>query len=447
MSNIKQGVTLEIFGEGASPGPYRNKKRRNTFGARVRKLEKGGISTNIASFVGATTIRRYVLGSNDVDPTREELEQMKELVRQSMREGALGVGSSLIYPPAVFADTEELVALAEAAAEFDGVYISHMRSEGDRLLEAVRELITIAEQADIPAEIYHLKAAGRKNWHKLDQVIELIDSARDSGLKISTNMYTYTGASTGVGACFPPWVQEGTDEEWVDRLRIDSVRMKVISEIQQENTDWENFFTAAGDPSNILLLGFDNDSLQKYMGMNLAEISDAIGKPPAETLVDLVVSEGGNISAAYFLMSEENVRKKVKLPYMSFGSDARSVAAEGDILKDSTHPRTYGNFARLLGKYVRKEGVITLPEAIRKLSGLPADKFGLRDRGYLKKGFYADVVVFDPNTVIDHATFDNPHQYAEGVLHVFVNGKQVLSKGEHTGKKPGVFVKNSWSEK
>ncbi|MEJ2003688.1 MAG: D-aminoacylase [Cyclobacteriaceae bacterium] len=445
MSNIKQGVTLEIFGEGSSPGPYdpekTGRRKRNSFGENMRNLEKGGISTNVASFVGATTIRRYVLGSNDVDPGPEDLEKMKSLVRQSMLEGALGVGSSLIYPPAYFADTDELVALSEAAGEYGGMYISHMRSEGDHLEEGVRELITIAERAGVPAEIYHLKAAGRRNWYKLDEVIDLIDSARDAGLQISTNMYTYTGASTGIGACFPPWVQEGSDEDWVNRLKVDSIRTRVISEIKQQETEWENFYTAAGDPANILLLGFDQDSLRKYNGMNLAEISTLQDRDPAEMLVDLVIRENGNISAAYFLMSEENVRKKIKLPYMSFGSDARSVAAEGDVIEDSTHPRTYGNFARLLGKYVREENVIPLNEAIYKLSGLPVDKYGIPERGYIRPGYYADIVVFDPARIIDKATFNNPHQYAGGMVHVFVNGRQVLSNGEHTGKKPGVFVK------
>jgi len=447
MSNIKQGVTLEIFGEGSSPGPYdpskTGRRRLNTFGENMRALEKSGISTNVASFVGATTIRSYVLGSNDVDPTPAELEQMKALVRQSMEEGALGVGSSLIYPPAFFAETEELIALASAAGAYGGMYISHMRSEGDHLVEGVRELIEIADKAEVPAEIYHLKAAGRRNWHKLDTVINLIDSARNSGLRISTNMYTYTGASTGVGACFPPWVQEGSDDDWVRRLKVDSIRTRVISEMLDENSDWENFFTAAGDPSNILLLGFGVDSLRQYNGLSLAEIAEIQHREPAPMLVDLVIREGDNISAAYFLMSEANVKKGIRLPYMTFGSDARSVAAEGDVIRESTHPRTYGNFARLLGKYVREEKVIDLTEAIRKLSGLAADKYALEGRGYIRPGYFGDIVIFDPQTISDHSTFQDPHHYASGVLHVFVNGTQVLKDGNHTGRMPGVFVKGA----
>ena len=447
MSNIKQGVTLEVFGEGSSPGPYNpvrtGRKRGNGFGENMKALEKGGIATNAASFVGATTIRSYVLGSGDVDPDPEQIIQMQELARKAMEEGALGVGSSLIYPPAFFAETDELIALAKAVSPYGGMYISHMRSEGDGLLEGVRELIRIAAEGNVSAEIYHLKAAGKKNWYKLDEVIDLIDSANDTGLHISANMYNYTGASTGVGACFPPWVQEGTDQDWISRLKNDTVRNRVIQEMQKPDTDWENFFMAAGTPGNILLLGFDNDSLKKYMGMNLGEIAQERNQPPAEALVDLVIEEGGNISAAYFLMSEDNIRKQIKLPYMSFGSDARSVAAEGSIITESTHPRTYGNFARLLGKYVREESVISLSEAIRKLSSLPIEKFGILDRGRIQEGYFADIVVFDPDKIGDNATFENPHQYAEGVIHVIVNGVQVLRNGEHTGKMPGVFVKRS----
>ncbi len=447
MSNIKQGVTLEVFGEGSSPGPYNpertGRKRGNRFGENMRSLEKSGIAPNVASFVGATTVRTYVLGSGDVNPSPEQLKIKQSLVKKAMEEGALGVGSSLIYPPAFFAETDELIALAKAASPFGGMYISHMRSEGDGLLEGVRELIHIAAEAGVPAEVYHLKAAGKKNWYKLEEVIELIDSANAAGLQISANMYNYTGASTGVGACFPPWVQEGTDSDWVNRLKDDSIRNVVIQEMQQPETDWENFFMAADNPQNILLLGFDNDSLSAYMGKTLAEIANMRNKPPAEVLVDLVIEEGGNISAAYFLMSEENIQKKIHLPFMSFGSDARSVAAEGDVVLESTHPRTYGNFARLLGKYVREEGVISLPEAIQKLSGLPMEKFGIKERGFLREGYFADIVLFDADEIRDTSTFEDPHHYAEGVLHVFVNGVQVLKNGNHTGKMPGVFVKKA----
>lgn len=444
MSDIKQGVTLEVFGEGSSPGPYKpsgKDKKGKSLGDQMDHLERKGISCNVASFVGAATVRTYILGRNDVQPDSVQLKQMTGLVRTAMKEGALGVGSSLIYPPGVFATTDELIALSAAAGEFGGIYISHMRSEGDRLSEGVDELIRIASRAGVPAEIYHLKAAGESNWPKLDEVIRKIDSARAQGLQISANMYTYTGASTGLGACVPPWVQEGTDREWIERMRQDSVRKQVIGEMESPRTDWENFLAMAGKPENILLLEFNKPHLQKYVGKNLAEVMVDRGVLSAATMiVDLIIENEGNIAAVYFLMSEENIRKKLQLPYMSFGSDAGSIAAEGGRLKDSTHPRTYGNFARLLGKYVREEHVLSLQEAIRKLTSLPAEKFHLTGRGRIGPGYYADIAVFDPETIRDQATYESPHAYALGMRFVLVNGRVVLQEGQHTGKTPGRFV-------
>lgn len=446
MSDIKQGVTLEVFGEGSSLGPYRQASRRygrklSSFGDYMSHLERQGVATNVASFVGASTIRQYVLGSDDVTPTVPELARMKQLVRESMEEGALGVGSSLIYPPGVFATTEELIALASAAGEYGGMYISHMRSESFGLLKAVDELITIADQAGVPAEIYHLKAAGPENWEKLDAVLQKIDSARSAGLRIAANMYTYTGASTGLGACFPPWVQEGTDNDWIRRMQIDSVRRQVVEEIRAGGNDWENFYAAAGDPENIMVLEFDKEELKKYIGKSLAEIASLRDADPVETLVDLIVENEGNIGAVYMLMSEENVKRQIALPYMTFCSDARSVASEGSILESSTHPRTYGNFARLLGKYVRDEKVIPLNEAIHKLSGMPARRFGLDGRGELREGNFADVVVFQLENIHDPANYEDPHRYAAGMEYVLVNGEFVLYEGVHTGNTPGKFVK------
>ncbi|MBV6647676.1 MAG: D-aminoacylase [Cyclobacteriaceae bacterium] len=444
MSDIKQGVTLEVLGEGASMGPYNpahsEKSKIYTFGEYMRRLEKQGTSTNFASFVGATTVRWYLFEGRDQQPTPDELKQMQELVRQAMKEGALGVGSSLIYPPAFFATTDELIALSQAAGDYGGMYISHMRSEGDKLLQATDELIRIASEANVPAEIFHMKAAGERNWHKLDQLFSKIDSARQSGLQITANMYNYTGASTGLAACMPPWIREGKHEDWMSRLSNDSVRAVAISEMESDVTDWENFLSAAGKPENILLLEFQREELKKYTGWNLAEISQDRGTSPAETALDLCLLNDGNISSAFFLMSEENVRKQMTLPYMSFCSDARSIAAEGENLESMTHPRTYGNFSRLLGKYVREEKVIPMEEAIYKLTLLPAQKFSIQSRGKLEEGYFADIVLFDPAKIIDKATFKAPHQYAEGMVHVFVNGKQVIDQGEHTGKMPGRFV-------
>ncbi len=444
MSDIKQGVTLEVFGEGSSPGPYnpeRTDAERLSFGENMQYLEKKGVSANIASFIGATTLRIHQIGEDDRPPTELELQKMQELVRESMEEGALGIGSSLIYPPAFFASTEELIALCQVAAEYDGMYISHMRSEGDKLEEAVEELIAIAKEAGIDAEIYHLKAAGKRNWDKLDKVLQQIEAAQAEGLNVTANMYNYTGASTGLAACLPPWSQEGGKEAWIKRLTNPETKQKIIAEMQQPENEWENFLQLAGKPENILLLGFGQDSLKYLTGKNLGEVAEMRGLSPAETAVDLIVANNGNISSAYFLMSDENVEKQLKLPYITFCSDARSIASEGEQLQYMTHPRTYGNFARLLGKYVREEKVIPIEEAIHKLTGLSVQKLKIKERGLLQVGYFADVVIFDPETIADKATFKEPHQYAVGVDYVFVNGEMVLKEGEHTGAMPGKFVK------
>lgn len=448
MSDIKQGVTLEVFGEGSSMGPRSEAMQQNneqpwtTLGEYLEYLTgEKGVATNVASFVGATTIRRHVIGSANRAPTSEELDQMQKLVREAMEEGALGLGSSLIYAPAFFASTEELIALAEAAAEYDGTYISHIRSEGDDLLEATDELFTIAVEADIDAQIYHLKAAGTRNWDKLPLVLNKIDSLRAIGHNVSANMYTYTAASTGLDATIPPSVQEGSYSDFLDRLRQPEIRQQVLDEMRSSETDWENFYQLAGAPDNILLVGFDQDSLNYLTGMTLAEVSAMRNTDPAETIIDLIIQNGGDISSVFFLMSEENVRTKIRVPYMSFGSDARSVASEGDVLRSSTHPRTYGTFARLLGKYVRDEQLIPMEDAIYRLTGLPAENLKIKDRGYLKEGYYADIVVFDPENINDKSTFREPHQYSEGVIQVFVNGNHVLRNGEHTGALPGRVVR------
>lgn len=447
MSNIKQGVTLEIFGEGTSAGPLNAAMKKDsdvpwtTLGEFLEYLTEKGVSPNVASFVGATTIRVHVIGSANRAPAPEELKHMQQLVREAMEEGALGVGSSLIYAPAFFATTDELIALAKAASEYDGTYISHIRSEGDDLLKATDEFFTIATEADIDAQIYHLKAAGKRNWAKLPEVLNKIDSLRNKGHNISANMYTYTAASTGLDATIPPTIQEGSTRDFINRLKNPEVRERVLSEMRSPQTEWENFYQLAGSPENILLAGFDEDSLKHLTGKTLAEISSIRNTDPAETIIDLIIENGGDISSVFFLMSEENVRTKIKVPYMSFGSDARSVAAEGWVLESSTHPRTYGTFARLLGKYVREENVISLKEAIYRLTGLPAKNLKIKQRGKLESGYFADIVIFDPDKIADKATFKEPHQYAVGVHHVFVNGVQVLKNGEHTSAMPGRVVR------
>jgi N-acyl-D-amino-acid deacylase len=455
-SDIRQGVTLEVFGEGESMGPLNEGMRKDmvesqgdfkfdvpwtTLGEYLEYLERRGVAPNVASFVGATTVRIHEIGYADRPPTSEELQRMQALVRQGMEEGALGVGSALIYAPAFYAKTDEIIALSKAAAPYGGRYISHMRSEGNRLLEAVDELIRIGREAGVGAEIYHLKAAGKSNWGKLDAVIRKVDSARAAGQDVSANMYTYTAGSTGLDAAMPPWVQEGGYRAWADRLKNPEIRARVKREMNTPTNEWENFFLAVGSPDRILLVGFKADSLKKYTGKTLAEVARIRGTPPDETAMDLVILDGSRVQTIYFLMSEENVKRQLTIPWVSFASDAGALAPNPPFTLSSTHPRAYGNFARVIGKYSRDDKVISLPEAIRRLSALPATNLKIRKRGELKSGFFADVVVFDPATVQDHATYENPHQYATGVRDVFVNGVQVLRDGEHTGATPGRVVR------
>ena len=466
--DLRQGVTLEVFGEGNSLGPmntamkeewletfvdYVGSEQRaaellggavevpwTTLGDYLDFLETKGISTNVASFLGATTTRIHELGYADRAPNEEELESMRQLVHTAMREGAMGIGSSLIYAPAFYAKTDELVAISSVAAEYGGMYISHMRSEGNRLLEAVEELIGISRAAGLPAEIYHLKQGGEKNWDKLDQVIEMVEAARAEGLRITADMYNYIAGSTGLDAAMPPWVQEGGYDAWAERLRDPSVRARVAAEMVAQQDDWENLMQGA-TPEGSLLVEFRNPNLRGYIGRTLADVAAERGTSAQKTAMDLVVEDGSRVQVVYFLMSEDNVKRQIALPWVSFDSDAGSMAPEPPFTDGSTHPRAYGNFARLLGKYVREEGVIPLEEAIRKLTSLPTTNLSISDRGMLAEGYYADVVVFDPATIIDHATFEDPHQYSTGVVHVFVNGGQVLRDGEHTGATPGRVVR------
>jgi len=453
LSDIKQGVTLEVYGEGGSMGPLSDSMKQQqqeneedfkidwtTLGEYLESLERRGVSTNVASFIGATTLRIHEIGFENRAPTDDELNNMRALVRQAMEEGALGIGSSLIYAPAFYSSTEELIELCKVAAEYGGMYISHMRSESNQLLEALDELITIAEKANIPAEIYHLKAGGIKNHYKMDLVINKVSEARARGLNITADMYTYIAGATGLNAHMPPWVQEGGYDKWVERLENPTIRSKVRIEMTTDTDDWENLGYLAG-PDGVLFAGFKNPDLRKYIGMTLNEVAAETGKHYADVAMDFVIQDGSRVDVVYFLMSEENVKKQIKLPYMSFGSDAGSIAPEGDFLKNNPHPRAYGNFARLLGKYVREEKVIPLEEAIYKLTSLSANKLKIKKRGLLKEEYYADVVIFDPNTISDHATFGNPHQLATGMQHVFVNGIQVLNEGEHTGATPGKVVR------
>ena len=455
-SDIMQGVTLEVMGEGWSMGPLNEKLKKqqqesqtdikyqvewNTLGEYLSFLEKKGVSCNIASFVGATTIRMNVIGEDNRDPTPAELESMKGLVKQAMEEGAMGVGTSLIYPPAFFAKTNELIEMSKVASQYGGMYISHMRSEGDKLHEAVEELITIAKEANIHAEIYHLKAAGKDNWTKMDSVIKRVERARAEGLKITADMYTYIAGGTGLTATMPPSLQDGGFGKLRERLQDPAVRQQLKKEMNSKTDQWENFFYAVSSPEKILVVGFRQDSLKKYIGKSLAEVAKLRGASPEETAMDLIIQDSSRVECIYFLMSEENVKKQLAIPWVSFDSDEGSYEPAGVFLRSNPHPRAYGNFARVLGKYVREEKVISLQEAIRKLSNLPAKNLKIQKRGELKVGNYADIVIFDPEKIQDHATFEKPHQYATGMMHVFVNGEQVLKDGEHTGKRPGRFVK------
>ncbi len=458
-ADIRQGVTLEVFGEGSSMGPLNDQMKEDiqaemkrnpdwkyevdwtTLDEYLRSLERRGVAPNVASFIGATSVRIHELGYANRLPTPEELERMKALVKTAMEEGALGVGSSLIYAPANYSSTEELIELCKVAGEYGGMYITHMRSEGNNIFGAVDETIRIAREGKLPAEIYHLKMAGKENWWKLDSVLAKIDAANAVGLKITADMYTYPAGATGLDASMPPWVQEGGIKQWIKRLQDPKVRKKALDEMHKPSDKWENLLLMAGSPDRVLLLGFANDSLKRFTGKTLAEVAKIYGKSPEETAMDLVIADSTRVGTAYFMMSEENIKQQIALPYLSFGSDAESPATEGVFLKSSTHPRAYGNFSRLLGKYVRDEKVIPLEEAIRKLTSLPASNLKIKKRGQLTPGYYADLAIFDPIKIQDHATFEDPHQYSTGMVHVFVNGTQVLQDGEHTGATPGRVVR------
>ena len=453
--DIRQGVTLEIFGEGSSMGPLTDEMKKRayeemgdlryeitwtTLAEYLKELERRGVSTNVASYIGATTIREHVIGLEDRKPTPQQMDEMRRLVRQEMEAGALGIGSSLIYAPAFYATTEELIELCKVAAEYRGKYISHMRSEGNRLIEAVSELLRISQEAKIPAEIYHLKAAGEKNWPKMDQVIAKVEAAQKAGIKITANMYTYTAGATGLDAAMPPWVLDGGYEEAYKRLGDPEMRKKIGAAIRTGGADWENLYVAAGSPERVILVGFKNEALKPLTGKTLAEVAKLRNEDPVDTIMNLVLEDRSRVGTVYFLMSEGNLRKQIALPWMAFGSDAGSMAPELPFTKSSAHPRAYGNFARLLGKYVRDEKVIPLEEAIRRLTGLPATNLELDRRGFIREGMFADIVVFDPQTIEDRATFEKPHQFAVGMRHVFVNGGHVLKDGEHTGARPGRAV-------
>ena len=455
-SDIRQGVTLEIMGEGESMGPLNDSMKAEivqqqsdirydiewtTLAEYLEYLEQRGITPNVASFIGAATPRRYVIGHEDREPTHEDLDQMRDLIRQAMQEGALGVASSLIYPPGSFAKTDELIALSEVAAEYDGMYISHMRDEGANMLEAVEELLTIAREANIRAEIYHLKSSGQSNWPLFDEAVAMVERARADGLQITADVYTYPAGSTGLNAAIPPWVQEGGFDASLERMKDSALRERIAREMLEQSADWENMYIGAGSPENILLVGFKSDKLKPLTGKTLAEVAEMRGTDPRFTAMDLIIEDGTRVGTVYFTQSEDVVRKAVALPWVSFNTDAASVAPEGVFLKSHTHPRAYGSFTRVLGKYVRDEQLIPMEEAIRKLAALPSLNLKIDRRGQLKVGFLADVVVFDPDEIQDHATFVEPHQYSTGMLHVFVNGKQVLKDGEHTGATPGRVVR------
>jgi len=459
-SDLRQGVTLEVMGEGDSMGPLTPEMKHlaeqrqidihykidwTTLGEYLEKLEKQGISPNVTSFVGATTVRVRELGEENVAPTPAQLARMQALVKQAMEEGAVGVGSSLIYSPATYAKTPELIALMQQAAACGGMYISHMRNEGNHVLDALDELIDISKASGAPAEIYHMKVAGKANWNKLSPMIAKIDAARAAGHRITANMYTYQAGATGLDAAMPPWVQEGGLEKWIARLKDPAVRKRVITEMRNPNTAWDNLYALAG-PEGTLMLQFKNPKLKPLTGKRLSEIAAMRHESPEDAAIDLVIEDGTRVGVAYFLMSEDNIKRELALPYVSFGSDEAAQAPEGVFLKSNPHPRAYGNFARVIGRYTRDEKVISLAQAIRKLSALPASNLSLRDRGLLRVGDYADVVVFDPATVQDHATYDHPQLFATGVREVFVNGVEALRNGQPTGAHSGRFVRGrAWT--
>lgn len=456
LSDLRQGVTLEVFGEGVSMGPLNGAMKQetqesqgdikydvewNTLGEYLDFLVKKGVSPNVASFVGATTVRIHEIGYEDRAPTPEELARMQDLVREAMREGALGVGSSIIYPPAFFAKTDELVALTKAASEFGGGYITHMRSESEDIFDAIDETITIAREANTRAQIYHLKLSGRSNWDKQAELIERLNAARADGVDITADVYTYTAGATGLDASLPPWVQEGGDKAMRDRLKDPAIRKKVIEEMRVDSVGWENLLRQADGPEKVLLVSFRTDALKPLTGKTLAEVAAMRGTSPEDTVIDLMLEDESRVGTIYFLMNEENVRNNIEWPYTMFGSDEEAPAPEGVFLKANPHPRAYGNFARVFAKYVRDEGVISVAEAVRRMTSLSADELGVKERGRLKPGNYADIVIFDPATIQDHATYEKPHQLATGVRDVFVNGVAVLRDEQHTGAMPGRVVR------
>ncbi len=456
MGEIKQGVTLEVMGEGWSFGPLNDAMKLEvhklfnsgieyditwtTLGEYLEFLENKGVSTNIASFIGATSVRIHELGYENRKPNDSELVKMKNLVHQAMKEGAMGLASALIYPPAFFSDLNEIVELNKVVAEYGGMYITHMRSESNKILDGIDETVAVARETGVKVEIYHLKQAGDMHWDKLDRVIEKIEKAREEGISITTDMYTYTAAGTGLQSCLPPNVQDGGEESMHTRLSTGPLREIIKNEMAHESDDWENLFVLAG-PENIQIASLNNEELKPLIGKTIKEIAEAENKDPRDTIIDLILKEKGWIGCVYHLMSENNIKRQMQLPFMSFGSDAASMAPEGVFLETSTHPRAYGNFSRLLGKYVRDEKVISLENAIYKLSGLPASNLGLKDRGLLKEKYFADIAIFDINKIRDNATYDDPHQLSEGMEHVIVNGKIVLHNGKHTGATPGRFVR------
>jgi len=455
LSDIKQGITLEVFGEGMSWGPLNEKMKVSfaeelakdgvelawtTLGEYLQHLEDSGVSPNVASFIGHETVRIHELGYEDRQATADELKRMQELVREAMREGALGIASSLIYTPGAYADTNELIALAKASGEFGGIYASHMRNEGDQIFEALDELITIAREANVPAEIYHIKLASSAVWDRFDELIATVEAARAEGLSITADMYTYPAGSTGLDALMPPWTSEGGNEAWIGRLKDPATRERIRDEMLTPSTEWENMYLST-KPEGVLLVEFRNEKLSKYIGKTLAEVAAERGTHPADTAMDLVIEEGARGMAVYFAQSEDVVRRMTAVPWVSFCTDAPAIAAEGSFLDNSVHPRAYGSFARLVAKYVREEKMLSMGEAVRKMSALPADTLSLADRGRLEKGYYADVVIFEPESFQDHADYDDPHHYATGMEYVLVNGELVLQDGEPTGARPGRFLK------
>ena len=456
-SDIRQGVTLEVMGEGTSMGPLSEEMKKSrdfiltdndvnfeigwdTLGEYLQFLEDKGVSTNVASFIGSGTLRIYAMGYEDRKPTADEMALMKDLIRQAMEEGAMGMSAALIYPPAAFATTEELIELASVVGEYDGVYVSHIRGEGRTLNIALDEFLRIVRASNTRGEIYHVKAAGRANWGKMDQMLATIEQVRAEGLPVTGNMYTYEASGTGLSSCLPNWAHDGGHEAMMARLRDPEIRQQIMGDMSTPSEEWENMY-AENSPENILLVGFRNPELRKYSGKRLSEVIKERGTGSRETVLDLILEDDSRIFTIYFSMSEDNLRKQVVKPWISFCSDAGSYTAEPPFTNQPTHPRAYGSFARGLGKYVREEGLLTLQAAVRKLAAVPVETLKIKDRGLLKVGNYADVVVFDPATMQDHATFDQPHQYATGMKHVFVNGGQVLRDGEHTGVMSGRFVK------